>query len=229
MYIFFKGIFCKNKVNSRTCFSKSKNPQFTMKDSTHDLQAFVLGTMLGDSYITKYGRLQVDHSSYDYTKWKFDFLLRFNVVSKQTKISTVHRIHKRTKKPSISYRFYSKPCFLQCRSVFYKEITVKNKKVNKKILPKNIENLLINSLSLATWFMDDGGKGGLHGIIFSVHSFTNDEIEKLIYSLQKNFCISATLHSANTSRQLYILKKSISRFKQIISPFMIPTQRYKLL
>ena len=244
MYIFFKGIFCKNKVNSRTCFSKSKNPQFTMKNSTHELQAFVLGIMLGDAYITKYGRLQIDHSSYDYTKWKFDFLLRFNVVSKQTKISTVHRIHKRTKKPSISYRFYSKPCFSvallifklclniskgQCRSVFYKEITIENKKVNKKILPKNIENLLINNLSLATWFMDDGGKGGLHGIIFSVHSFTNDEIEKLIYSLQKNFNISATLHSANTSRQLYILKKSISRFKQIISPFMIPTQRYKLL
>ena len=49
--------------------------------------------------------------------------------------------------------------------------------------PKNIENLLSNPLSLATWFMDDRGKGGLHRIIISVHSFTNDEIEKLIYSL----------------------------------------------
>ena len=117
--------------------------------------------MLGDLYITKYGRLQTHHSSYDYTKWKFDFLLRFNVVSKQTKISTVHQIHKQTKKPSrekppvallifkqslniskgprgISYRFYSKSCFLQCRNVFYKEIkqiTVENKKRNRKILP----------------------------------------------------------------------------------------------
>jgi hypothetical protein len=54
MYIFFKRIFCKNKLNSRTFFSKSKNPQFTMKNSTHDLQAFVLGTMVVYSYITKY-------------------------------------------------------------------------------------------------------------------------------------------------------------------------------
>jgi hypothetical protein len=55
--------------------------------------------------------------------------------------------------------------------------------------------------------MDDGGKGGLHRIIISVHSFTNEEIQKLIYSLEKNFFISAVLHSANSSRQLYIPKK----------------------
>ena len=29
-----------------------------------------------------------------------------------------------------------------------------------KILPCNIESLLIHPLSLAVWFMDDGGKGG---------------------------------------------------------------------
>jgi hypothetical protein len=56
--------------------------------------------------------LQIHDSSYDYTEWKFDFLLRFNVVSNQTQISTVHRIHKPTKKPSISYRFFSQTCFL---------------------------------------------------------------------------------------------------------------------
>lgn len=77
--------------------------------------------------------------------------------------------------------------------------------------------------------MDDKGKGGLHRIFIPVHSFTDDEIEKLIYSLEKNFSISGTLYSPNTSRQLYIAAKHISRFKQMVSPFMIPTQRYKLL
>jgi hypothetical protein len=163
--------------------------------------------MLGDSYITKYGRLQVDESSYEFTKWKFDFLLKFNLVDKQTKLSTVNRVHGKTKKPSVSYRFYSKPCFMQWRAAFYKEGIVGNIKKNIKILPNNIENLLVNPLSLATWFMDDGGKGGLHGIIISVHSFTDDEIEKLIYILEKNFSISSILHSRNTSRQLYIPKK----------------------
>ncbi len=57
---------------------------------------------------------------------------------------------------------------------FIKKLQLKIKKINKKILLKNIENLLTNSLSLATWFMDDKGKGGLYGIIFSVHSFTNE-------------------------------------------------------
>lgn len=103
--------------------------------------AFILGTTLGNSYITKYGRLQFDYSSYEYSKWKFDFLFSFNVVSEKIKISTVHRIHPRTKKPSISYRFYSKPCFLRWRNAFYKEITTKKKKKSIEILPKNIENL----------------------------------------------------------------------------------------
>lgn len=102
-------------------------------------------------------------------------------------------------------------------------------KKNVKILPNNIENLLVKFLSLATWFMDDGGKGGLHGIIISVHSFTDDEIKKLIYTLENNFSICSVLHSRNISRQLYIQTKYISHFKQIVSPFIIPTQRYKLL
>ena len=41
--------------------------------------------------------------------------------------------------------------------------------------------------------MDDGGKGGLHGNIISVHGYTNSEIEKLIYCLHKNFFISVSL------------------------------------
>ena len=184
--------------------------------------------MLGDGYITKYGRLQIDHSNYEYTKWKFDFLLNLNlnVVTSKIKISTVTRFHKVTKKQSISYRFYTKPCFMQWRSAFYSKNTMKK---NIKILPKNIENLLVNSLSLAVWFMDDGGRGGLHENIISVHNFTDSEIEKLIYCLHKNFNISGTLHSATSSRQLYIPKKYLSKFKKIISPFIIPTQRYKLL
>jgi hypothetical protein len=228
MYIFFKGEFRRNIVNPRTKYSKSKNIQFSIHNCENDLHTFVLGTMLGDAYITKYGRLQIDHASYEYTKWKFDFLLNLNlnVVTNETKISKVTRIHKLTKKKSVSYRFYTKPCFTQWVHAFYTQ-SLNGK--NRKKLPKNIENLLVKPLSLAIWFMDDGGKGGLHGNIISVHNYTNSEIEKLIYCLNKNFFISGTLHSTNTSRQLYIPKKHLSRFKQIISPFMIPTQRYKLL
>ena len=64
--------------------------------------------------------------------------------------------------------------------------------------------------------MDDTGKGGLHGNIISVHRYTNNEIEKLLYSLEKNFFISGRLHSINTSRQLYIPKKNLSRFTNTI-------------
>lgn len=51
------------------------------------------------------------------------------------------------------------------------------KNIYIKILPRNIENLLTNFLSSAVWFMDDSGKGRLHGIIISVHNFTNNEVK----------------------------------------------------
>ena len=66
--------------------------------------------------------------------------------------------------------------FCNVEIFFTKKLQLKKLKKNRKILPKNIENLLVNNLSLATWFMDDGGKGGLDGTIISVHSFTNCEI-----------------------------------------------------
>ncbi len=131
MFIFFKNIVYKNVNNARTRFFRSKNPQFSILNCEHNLHAFVLGTMLGDAYITKYGRLQIDQCSYEYTKWKFNFLLNFNLVTEKTKISTVKRIHTVTKKLSISYRFYSKPCFMQWRAAFYKKSIMKNMK--KKI------------------------------------------------------------------------------------------------
>jgi len=68
MYTFSKVFFSKNILNSRTCFSKSRNPQFSIINCSTNLHAFVLGNILGDSYITRYGRLQVDHTGYEYTK-----------------------------------------------------------------------------------------------------------------------------------------------------------------
>lgn len=53
MYIFHKGKFVCNVLNKRTQYSKSKNPQFSVVHCKHKIHAFVLGTMLNDSYITK--------------------------------------------------------------------------------------------------------------------------------------------------------------------------------
>ena len=92
-------------------FMDSLNSQFSILTMQHPLHSFVLGTILGDGSMTKRGYLQIDHKNYEYTKWKFDFLLRLNmdVVNGSTKLSRVKRIHTKTKKQSISYRFYTKP------------------------------------------------------------------------------------------------------------------------
>ena len=93
-----------------------------------------------------------------------------------------------------------------------------------KILPCNIESLLIHPLSLAVWFMDDGGKGGntFNGavgkklnffflqperVFFSVFKFSDAEVDILQNCLLNNFNIQSTFHAKNSSRQLYIPKK----------------------
>jgi hypothetical protein len=152
------------------------------------------------------------------------------IVNTSTKITEVKRIHQKTQKQSISYRFYTKPFLLEWRTLFYLESHIPNKKAIKQI-PFNIENLLVDPLSLAIWFMDDGGKGGntLNGVIISVFKFSDVEVECLQNCLQNNFDIQSTFHAPKTSRQLYIPKREYIKWHHLITPFIIPSQRYKLL
>lgn len=210
----------------------STSLQCSVLNVSHPLHSFLLGNILGDGYITKRGGLQIDHKDYAYTKWKFDYLLQLDmgVVNSSTKISEVRRIHPKTKKESISYRFYTKSLFKEWRHTFYLEAMLQDKHATKQV-PLNIEKLLVDPLSIAIWFMDDGGKGGHtpHGVIFSVSNFSDVEIARLQSVLLNTFDIRSTFHAPKSSRQLYIPKSEYIKWKNVVSPFIIPCQRYKLL
>lgn len=206
--------------------SRSKRMQISIQDINNPLHAFVLGTILGDGYITKRGRLQVDQSVLQYTQWKFEVLQ--SVIPTTTVIAEVKRIHVKTKKENISYRFYTQSVFEQWRQAFYLENLGGTA---TKILPCNIADLLIHPLSLAVWFSDDGGKGGNtpNGVVISVFKFSDNEVKTLQSCLVNNFDIESTFHAKNSSRQLYIPAKQYIKWKKLVSPFIIPCMRYKLL
>ncbi len=208
---------------------KSTNLQFSVSNTSDSLHSFLMGTILGDGYITKRGALQVEHKDYAYTKWKFDFLREKGVLNPSTTISKVKRIHPKTQQESISYRFYTIPVFKHWRTLFYLEATIPDQKATKRV-SKNIENLLVEPLSIAVWFMDDGGKGGNtpSGAIISVFKFSDMEIIALQNCIFKNFDICTNFHAPKSSRQLYIPKKEYEKWCNLVSSFIIPTQRYKL-
>lgn len=142
-----------NTVGSRLLFNIYKLKMMTPKVfPTKYQRSIVIGHILGDAYLYKDGRLQVEQaqSHNQYVYWLFNQL--YSLVSGP--ISSVTRIYPKTKKTSFSCRFYSKKLFLDLESIFYTNSLIMKR---KKIVPINLEAIL-DPVVLAIWFMDDGGK-----------------------------------------------------------------------
>ena len=185
-----------------------------------ECQDVVLGTILGDGYLYPKGILQVEHARKDhqYVLWKHQKMSE--IVSGP--ISSVIRLDKRNGKKTYSSRFYTKPVFSEYRTLFYPN--------KKKIVPNNINQLLIRPLALATLFMDDGGKGGntSKGMVFNFSGFDKSDQEKLRKCLLINFNLHTHFHKTGNTQQLYIPTNENQNFLDIVSPYVIPSMRYRL-
>ena len=115
-------------------------------------KALVIGSILGDGFLQKTGknnaRLRLEHSlkQEDYLLWKIRILDNYF----QSKPQYLERNNLKFGK---SYQYvraqsYSGSEFGKLSKSFYKD--------GEKVIPKNIQNLLKDPLSLAVWFMDDG-------------------------------------------------------------------------
>ncbi len=185
-----------------------------------ECQQVIIGTILGDGYLNSRGILQVEHAKKDreYVFWKHQVM---NCIVSGP-VSEVKRIDKRTNKTYYSCRFYTKPVFSEYRTVFYPN--------NKKIVPSNIDQLLNTPLALATLFLDDGGKGGNtpKGMVFNFSGFDQSGQERLRSCLHSNFNLITTFHKTGKSQQLSIPTSENQKFLDIVSPFVIPSMRYRL-
>src|SRR5438552_15531755 len=112
-----------------------------------EAQSVIVGSLLGDGYLTPSGSLQVEHclAHADYVGWKYEMLR--SIAGKRPRI--VERYDSRTAKTYRSMRFYTK-CVLKCfRNDFYED--------RRKVVPRFIGRLM-DPLAVAVWFMDDGGR-----------------------------------------------------------------------
>ena len=99
----------------------------------------------------------------------------------------------------------------------------------RKIIPKNIDSILISPLSLAVWFMDDGYKrNDCNALRISTDSFNHKEQLMLVECLQKNFNIKCRLHKKAQTWNIYIPESSSIRFCALIKSYIIPSMRYKI-
>ncbi len=78
--------------------------------------------------------------------------------------------------------------------------------------------------------MDDGCKVG-NSLKLSTNSFTYNECVILIKALNVNFNIKATIHATGAKDQyvIYVLKQSMIELREIVSPYTIPSMKYKII
>lgn len=187
-------------------------------------EEILVGSILGDGYLVVSSggntsfRLSQKESSKDYVFWFFNELKGFC------------RSNPKQRKDNGQWYFLTRYLseFNAFRHIFYPK--------NKKIVPENIEDILLSPLSLAIWYMDDGTldyRPNYHcSFSLSTHSFSLEGAQKLAKVLKDNFRIEATV-SNNLIRgkrypRIYIGKNGRDRFIELVSPFVLDCFKYKL-
>lgn len=189
-------------------------------------RSIVIGIILGDGYLYKDGRLQVEQSlaRKPYVKW-----LHAQLSNISGNLSYAERTHPKTGNVSKSCRFYSKKLFHNLESVFYQQINGKR----TKVLPKNLEEFL-DPIVLAIWFMDDGGKAQNtpRGAYINASAFTAEEQRQVIEAFQSVFNLKIRTHKAggNNQSNFYIPADSYTDFYNLVYPIIsqVPSMLYKL-
>ena len=184
----------------------------------------ILGTILGDGSLEFNGyqgtRLQIKQSveHKDYVLWLYEVL------------KDLCRSGPREKSDTKQWYFSTRGLkeFTSLRNLFYQE--------KRKVIPQNIERLLVSPLSLAVWFMDDGSLDfrPKDHCSFMLHtdSFSKEDTLVLAEVLRKNFGVDArvyTLLSRETRYpKIYIGSKGRQRFLELVKPYILSCFRYKL-
>lgn len=139
---------------------------------------------------------------------------------------TVSRVyHKDRRRTLISWRFstVSHSSLTAFYRLFYRG--------GIKVVPMNIDDLIIHPLTLAVWLMDDGSKN--QDVLFlSTQNFAIQEQEQLCGCLWKNFGIESTLnfHSISNGARLYrirLTREGSKKAWRIVRPYIIPSLQYK--
>ncbi len=188
----------------------------TVGSLTSYQKSVIIGTLLGDGYIrTIPGRrnafLEINHSfsQREYVDWKYNVLKTITTSSPKPRKGNGARI---------AYRFFTKQhqYLSHLQNLFY---------VNgKKIVP---EDILLNPLILAVWFMDDGSRCRERDVYLNTQQFDIKSQKRLLSSLEK-LQLFASLNKDKNYKRIRFFKSSVSRLHKLITPHVIPSMQYKL-
>lgn len=170
----------------------------------------LVGCILGDGYISSLGKIRIEHSTkqQEYVAWKHEELKSLCYRGGMREI--VHVYHSKNYR---SIFFLSRQFFRVWRAIFYD--------TEGKVFPKNLS---LTPLSLAVWYMDDGCWTGKK-IVISTESFVGENIHFVQDALYRQFNLETI---AGKNGKLVIRKRSHEIFCKLVSPYIVPSMKYKL-
>ncbi len=185
----------------------------TVGSLTEEQKSILIGTLLGDGTmrIKKNAHLEINHSFAQ--KALVDWI--FNKFS--SLVTTPPKWRKGNGKRE-AYRFATQklPILTPFYNQFYRN--------GRKVIPNNLK---LDALSLAVWFMDDGSKS-YSSVYLNTQQFNLDEQIRLIDILENQFGIEATLNKDKIYYRIRIRSQSIKILIKLVEPFVLKEFRYKI-
>jgi hypothetical protein len=210
-------------TKGKTRLSKAERSNVPIPEEAKEI---LIGLLLGDAHIqrrsaTANSRLMYIQSAEvhkEYFNHVFNVFLSFCVDGFTPKVKT--SLDKKSGKyfTSLSFATMQLPCFNLFKEIFYS--------LNKKIVPINIYDLL-TPRGLAFWIQDDGSRQG-PGVHLGVYAFSDEDVDRLMFTLQDKFNLKCSIHYHNGKPRIYILKESMEELIKLTQPFFVPEMLYKL-
>lgn len=193
--------------------------QFSLTDEEF---AVIVGSALGDGYLNEFSGLEISHSEkqLDYLLYKQTLLSR--LIKGSGGIGSLHKRKYKNDVYSYRLRTFGNTNITKIRDVFYRGKT--------KIIPKNIASL-VSPLSLAIWYMDDGGKRGKTRGRIATCCFSIEEVTTLNTMLNEKFNIQSVITTEGKYNTISFpsRNRAFKKFCDIISPYVPECMTYKLI
>lgn len=189
----------------------------------------IVGSLLGDGtmYIGRRHRnanfkVEQGLQQKEYVDWKYRILE--NWVFTEPKLSYRYKENREKYPKSWWFRTVRHPLLTEIHDKFYQGESYKDR---TKIIPKDLVKVL-TPFTFAVWIMDDGSYSKKK-IDISTYSFSLPEINFLQKLLRDAFRLEARYYrDRDKGYRMYFRKDETDKLIDVISPFIIPSMRYKI-
>jgi hypothetical protein len=188
----------------------------TVGSLTQLQRSVIIGSLLGDGCLRTFpGRknalLEINHSyrQKEYVDWKYNLLKDVSAAPPKARKGNGSRI---------AYRFYSRQLleFTEYYKLFYRK--------GRKIIP---DNLVLDPIALAVWYMDDGSRCRDSDVYFNSQQFGIVDQNKMIQALSR-LGLYSKLNKDKRYYRIRLLKSSIPRLCELLRDIIPPSMKYKL-